>query len=236
MKLKLVSIFIFCIFQEYCFFCADEQEEYNIRNRMYKAIVFDQDASKVEQYLQEGFVLTSFYNRDKIEVDLGRNLATMKLVNRYFSYPQQGGNLIQVLLTHERSYFHDNKKSDYFKIYQLFLNYGGSIDTVDVNGNSMMHRIAKNPINQESKETFILLLRHHADMNLRNNLGDTPMHYAVSSEKPCSFVYSMTSVGGDLSVLDARGKTPLDYASKETRNKLKYYPIMLKKTCSPDSK
>jgi len=207
---------------------------------MYNAIVYDRDTGKVKQYLEEGLALAKFYtNQDGTKAGLNQNIAARNWAHRYFRYQQPDGtskNLIQVLLPHQRSYFHDNKESDYFKVCEIFISFGVDIDTVDANGNSMAHHVAEKPRNKDSEAFFALLLKRKANMGVANHHGDTPAHLAVSSNKSSKFIYSIVLAGGNLHSLNNFNLTPLDYASKETKNKIRLYPILLKKTCMPASK
>ncbi len=229
----------FLIFHSYHqIHCAQEHQDknYNIRDLIYTAIVIDRNPEKIEQYLQEGFALAQFYsNRDRLHEGREKKINAEKWLHQYFMYPQPIGpskNLMQILLTHERIYSMQDKRSDFFKIGQLLLRYNFDVNALNATGNSIVHCIAKLPYRPDHLNFFEQLIVAGSDMNRQNQHGDTPVHLAMSANQPHEFILSIVRAGGDLHVVNIAGKTPLDYASSAMKKCMTVYPILSKKVCS----
>ena len=236
MTQKFILFACFLIFESYNYInCAQQEEEkdYNIRDLMHKAIVIDRDPAKVEQYLQEGFALAQYHsNRDRLHEGRERRINTEKWLQQYFIYPQQNGsskNLMQLFLSHERTYTMQEKREDFFRIGQAILYYGIDVNTQNATGNSIVHCVAKLPYHQDQLHFLKQLIIAGADMNLQNQHGDTPMHLALQTNQSFELVIPMLCAQADLNIVNAVGKTPLDYASTAVKHDIIVYPLVIKK-------
>lgn len=62
------------------------------------------------------------------------------------------------------------------------------------------------------KDVAQLLLTNKADVNVRDNWGDTPLHWAIMSLSPRDLVELLLANGADVNARDKEGKSPLHLA------------------------
>jgi tetratricopeptide (TPR) repeat protein len=91
------------------------------------------------------------------------------------------------------------------------------LDTKDDDGNTLLHRAAGTKLEDctqdERLRTVILLVERGADVNAKNNQGQTPLHLAATSPSFHVVYYLVHSARADLPK-DNEGKTPKHYASR----------------------
>ena len=73
-------------------------------------------------------------------------------------------------------------------------------------GETPLHRV-------EDKAIAGLLIEAGADANVRDELGETPLHVAVRRQKDDALIASLVAGGADVSARDAHGNTPLHTAA-----------------------
>jgi ankyrin repeat protein len=57
--------------------------------------------------------------------------------------------------------------------------------------------------------------------NEQNNLGDTPLHYAIQLKNK-NIIQLLMNDGGDLNIQNKKGISPFDLADRELRSKFKF--------------
>jgi ankyrin repeat protein len=65
-----------------------------------------------------------------------------------------------------------------------------------------------------NKELIHLLFSYDVDLNIQDNEGKTPLHYAVvRGPRFMDLIEKIVEKGADFTIKDKKGKTPLDIAS-----------------------
>jgi ankyrin repeat protein len=91
---------------------------------------------------------------------------------------------------------------------RLLLANGADTEEKDEEGNTVLHRAARDP----NQEIARLLLARHANVNARNNGGVTPLSYAVSRGST-DLAALLLANGADVNASDNHGDTPLHNAA-----------------------
>ena len=90
-------------------------------------------------------------------------------------------------------------------------------DYRDENLNSNLHLAVKENIEKLVK----YFLDKNYNPNEQNNLGDTPLHYAIQLKNK-NIIQLLMNDGGDLNIQNKKGFSPLDLADRELRSSFKF--------------
>lgn len=90
---------------------------------------------------------------------------------------------------------------------------GANIDATDIYGCTALHRNAS--FHSGDISVFLEL---GANINVANNNGETPLHYAAGGGFKVDDVNKLIEYGAKTDVLNKNGQTPLDYALKRANN------------------
>jgi len=91
-------------------------------------------------------------------------------------------------------------------------------DYRDENLNSNLHIAVKENVEKLVK----YFLDKNYSPNEQNNLGDTPLHYAVQLKNK-NIIQLLMENGGDLNIKNKKGFSPLDLADRELRTSFKFF-------------
>ncbi len=96
---------------------------------------------------------------------------------------------------------------------EFLLNNGAQIDTQDLEGNTPLGSTVKNMRNSWDGEKLILfLIEKQANVNARNNAGETPLTLAVNAQYEDA-IEKLLFAGADPNIADNNGLTPLCHAA-----------------------
>lgn len=98
------------------------------------------------------------------------------------------------------------------------------INMIDDSGMTVLHHLAASKMIPKDLHKVYELLRHRANANVTNNVGRTPLHYAVLNSR-FRMVETFIHFKADLSIKDQYGDTPLHSAAKS--NDLAVLAILL---------
>ncbi|QWX82523.1 ankyrin repeat domain-containing protein [Cellulophaga sp. HaHaR_3_176] len=90
---------------------------------------------------------------------------------------------------------------------------GADIDAVDIYGCTALHRHASFHSGDIS-----ILLELGANVNAKNNNGETPLHYAAGGGFKVDDVKRLIENGAKTEIVNKNGQTPFDYALKRANN------------------
>jgi ankyrin repeat protein len=103
---------------------------------------------------------------------------------------------------------------------QILLQYGAQANTQEEeNGDTALHLAS---FNRGDPHLAELLIRYGANIEARNNEGDTPLISAVLQQN-VPFVEVLLQHGADMYAKNAEGRSPFDYANKEISDLLQLY-------------
>ena len=104
-----------------------------------------------------------------------------------------------------------------------FLSNHGNIDTIDSQGNSLLHIAIRDCPNDKITK---FLIEHGADVNSTNKEGETPLDFALEDEESEDIVNLLLNNGADMDLLDNSGHSIYEnavYERKSNVNILKQY-------------
>lgn len=112
-----------------------------------------------------------------------------------------------------RKGYHDSAK--------LLIEYDASINDsirasdygVQVYGDTALHFATK----YEQTSTVELLLEYEADVNVVNELGQTPLFYAVNESRNYEIIKLLIEYGARIDIIDKHGKSMFDYIKNENK-------------------
>lgn len=87
------------------------------------------------------------------------------------------------------------------------------VNTVDINGDVPLHRHCRGQYTEDVYKILILLVKHGADVNIRNNAGNTPLHCAIMSGQPVRLLKVLVKFKAEWKMLDKRFSSCLHLAA-----------------------
>ena len=178
----------------------------------------------------------------------------------YFAVRYNNVKLTRLLLAHEakpdkivRDVYYDERynnetplicavRKGHYDIVDLLIKYDADVniriktydaDDVEIYGDSALHLAVK------SEQTNItkLLLKHGASPNIVNELGQTPLFYAVNESRNYEIIKLLIKYGARINIIDNHGKNMFDYV-RHTRKFIKHFTqnlYMINMNVSDDS-
>ncbi|XP_025085105.1 uncharacterized protein LOC112558717 [Pomacea canaliculata] len=93
-----------------------------------------------------------------------------------------------------------------WKLLKYLLELGAQLNPTPSKGNSLFHELAKlDFIKKEAAEVTHLIVNHVSGINLKNNVGDTPVHVALNEDN-WDVVKAFVEHGADPNILDRKGQ------------------------------
>ena len=123
------------------------------------------------------------------------------------------------------------KKGD-LQIVKYLINKVTDLTVIDQEGNNLIHLLSRSGLSS-NKDIIIRLLENGVDPNLRNKLGDTPLHHLLKGDKPDRLaINSLINLRTNINAPDRRGETPLMISLKKPENG--FYSLFLKVGANPN--
>ncbi|XMB65932.1 ankyrin repeat domain-containing protein [Mycoplasmatota bacterium zrk1] len=129
-------------------------------------------------------------------------------------------NTLKAIIDHKRDFKHVVLEACLFcrlDVIEYMIERETDMNIVDQEGNSPLHIICDYHYYECEKGEDInilnLLLSSGIDPNLKNNVGDTPIHVACKSSENLSVVVVLVENGADINSKNFNGLSPLHYAS-----------------------
>ena len=122
------------------------------------------------------------------------------------------------------------KKGD-LQIVKYLIYRGADLTVIDREGNNLLHLLSRSGISDTA--FFYSLVRNGVNPNLRNNLGDTPLHHLLRGDEPKHpAINSLISIGANINAIDKNGETPLLISLKKPQNG--FYRLFLQAGANPN--
>lgn len=109
---------------------------------------------------------------------------------------------------------------------------GADLTVIDREGNNLLHLLSRSGISDTA--FFYFLVGNGVNPNLRNNLGDTPLHHLLKGDEPNEHpaIISLISIGANINAIDRDGETPLLISLKKPQNE--FYKLLLQVGANPN--
>jgi len=105
-------------------------------------------------------------------------------------------------------------------VYEIVKRHDFNTNLIDIHGNNFFHALLKPSTICYRLEHFNFMkiifkeaLNKYSDLNMRDELGNTPLHYT----KNFSLLLTLASNGADLTILNNEGQSPFIYAVDPVR-------------------
>ncbi|PRP86824.1 Protein F53A10.2, isoform a [Planoprotostelium fungivorum] len=128
---------------------------------------------------------------------------------------------------------HCSTNQGHLKISSLLLSRGSDPNAVNINRATPFHYVVRSEYSEDLIEVLHLMMENRADIDCKNNAGETPLMGAVS-KKMTETVRFLIDYGANVNVKTSSGRTPLHYAVEMNARDISV--ILLKNGADRDAK